>query len=156
MISEEEDVLDFVREIVTRYGGRESGLIAMLQDIQKRKGYLPEEDLALVASEVKIPLSRLFSLATFYKAFSLVPRGRHFINVCLGTACHVRGGMKILDKLERDLNIKSGETTPDNRFSLEKVRCVGCCGLAPVVVIDENFHGKMTQKKLDQVLKKYE
>ena len=128
----------------------------MLQDIQKEKGYLPEEDLTFVASEVKVPLSRLFSLATFYKAFSLVPRGRHLVNVCLGTACHVRGGAKLLDKLERDLDIKPGETTGDKRYSLEAVRCVGCCGLAPVVVIDENFHGKLNQKSLEKVLKLYE
>ena len=148
--------MESVRKIVESYGKRESGLIAILQDIQIEKGYLPEEDLAIIASEVKIPISRLFSLATFYKAFSLVPRGRHLINVCLGTACHVRGGVRILDKLERDLRIKTGETTQNKRFSLEAVRCVGCCGLAPVVVIDGNFHGKLTQKKLDKVLELYE
>ncbi len=145
-----------IQKIVERYGSNESGLIAILQDIQKEKGYLPEKDLLFVASKVKVPLSRLFSLATFYKAFSLIPRGRHTINVCLGTACHVRGGARLLDKLERDLNIKTGETTADNRFTLEAVRCVGCCGLAPVVVIDENFHGKLNQKSLDKVLKMYE
>ena len=148
--------MESVRKIVESYGKRESGLIAILQDIQIEKGYLPEEDLAIIASEVKVPISRLFSLATFYKAFSLVPRGRHLINVCLGTACHVRGGVRILDKLERDLRIKTGETTQNKRFSLEAVRCVGCCGLAPVVVIDGNFHGKLTQKKLDKVLELYE
>lgn len=148
--------LETVHRIIEKYGREEAGLIAMLQDIQKDKGYLPEEDLSLIASEVKIPLSRLFSLATFYKAFSLVPRGRHFIDVCLGTACHVRGGANILDKLERDLGVKTGETTKDRRFTLEAVRCVGCCGLAPVVVIDGNFHGKLTQRKVEQVLKKYE
>lgn len=145
-----------VHRVIEKYGRREAGLIPMLQDLQKEKGYLPEEDLAVVATEVKVPLSRLFSLATFYKAFSLVPRGRHLINVCLGTACHVRGGARLLDKLERDLNVKPGETTDDNRFSLEAVRCVGCCGLAPVVVIDENFHGKLNQRGLEKVLKLYE
>lgn len=145
-----------IHDVVEKYGRREGGLIAMLQDIQKAKGYLPEEDLNVVSSEVGVPLSRLYSLATFYKAFSLVPRGRHSVNVCLGTACHVRGGAKLLDKLERDLEIKTGETTEDNRFSLEAVRCVGCCGLAPVVVIDDHFHGKLTQKSLEKVLKMYE
>lgn len=148
--------MESISDIVTKYGKREAGLIAMLQDIQKAKGYLPEEDLSFIASKVNVPVSRLFSLATFYKAFSLVPRGRHTINVCLGTACHVRGGSKLLDKLERDLKIKSGETTVDGRFSVEAVRCVGCCGLAPVVVIDENFHGKLNQKSLDKVLQMYE
>lgn len=151
-----EGCLESISDIVTKYGKREAGLIAMLQDIQRAKGYLPEEDLSFIASKVNVPVSRLFSLATFYKAFSLVPRGRHTINVCLGTACHVRGGSKLLDKLERDLKIKSGETTVDGRFSVEAVRCVGCCGLAPVVVIDENFHGKLNQKSLDKVLQMYE
>lgn len=148
--------MESVQQIVDKYGGLEAGLIAMLQDIQKDKGYLPEEDLSMIASRVRVPLSRLYSLATFYKAFSLVPRGRHCINVCLGTACHVRGGARLLDKLERDLEIGPGETTGDRRFTLEAVRCVGCCGLAPVVVIDENFHGKLNQKSLERVLKSYE
>jgi len=142
--------------VIEKYGKKEAGLIGILQDIQKAKGYLPEEDLSIVASEVNVPLSRLFALATFYKAFSLIPRGRHLINVCLGTACHVRGGAKLLDKLQRDLGIEPGETTADKRFSLEAVRCVGCCGLAPVVVIDEHFHGKLNQKNLEKVLTKYE
>lgn len=148
--------MESVQQIVGKYDKQEKGLIAMLQDIQKEKGYLPEEDLSEIAAEVSIPVSRLYSLATFYKAFSLVPRGRHTINVCLGTACHVRGGARLLDKLERDLNIKQGETTEDGRFTVEAVRCVGCCGLAPVVVIDENFHGKLNQKSMEKVLKLYE
>ena len=148
--------MESVHQVIERYGKQEAGLIGILQDIQKAKGYLPEEDLKIVASEVKVPLSRLFSLATFYKAFSLIPRGRHMVNVCLGTACHVRGGAKLLDKLQRDLDIEPGETTADKRFSLEAVRCVGCCGLAPVVVIDEHFHGKLNQNRLEKVLTKYE
>ena len=147
--------MEFIQQVVDKYGTGEAGLIGMLQDIQKEKGYLPEEDLATIADKVRVPLSRLYSLATFYKAFSLVPRGRHTINVCLGTACHVRGGAKLLDKLERDLQIPPGETTEDGRFTLEAVRCVGCCGLAPVVVIDEHFHGKLNQKGLEKVLKQY-
>jgi NADH-quinone oxidoreductase subunit E len=148
--------LESVFRIIEKYGAKEAGLIPMLQDIQKEKGYLPEEDLAIIASKVRIPLSRMYSLVTFYKALSLVPRGRHCINVCLGTACHVRGGARILDRLEQDLGVKSSETTPDNRFTLEAVRCVGCCGLAPVIVIDDNFHGKLNQNKLKKVLKSYE
>ena len=148
--------MESVRKIVQRYGKRESGLIAMLQDIQKEEGYLPREALELVATEVGVPLTRLYSLATFYKAFSLIPRGRHCINVCTGTACHVRGAEKLMDKLERDLGIEPGQTTEDGRFSLAGVRCIGCCGLAPVIVIDENFHGKLAQKDLDKVLSQYE
>ncbi len=145
-----------VKQIVERYNKRERSLIAMLQDIQKEKGYLPKEALKIVAAEVSVPLSRLYSLATFYKAFSLTPRGRHTINVCTGTACHVRGAAKLVEKLERDLGIRNGETTADERFTLEEVRCVGCCGLAPVMVIDENFHGKLTQKDIGKVLEKYQ
>jgi len=148
--------LKSVKQIVERYNKRERSLIAMLQDIQKEKGYLPKEALKIVAAEVSVPLSRLYSLATFYKAFSLTPRGRHTINVCTGTACHVRGAAKLVEKLERDLGIRNGETTADERFTLEEVRCVGCCGLAPVMVIDENFHGKLTQKDIGKVLEKYQ
>lgn len=148
--------MEFVHSIVENYRKQESGLIAMLQDIQKKEGYLPQEALKIVASEVQVPLSRLYQLATFYKSFSLIPRGRHTISVCTGTACHVRGAEKLMDKLERDLGIKEGGTTEDDRFSLEGVRCVGCCGLAPVIVIDENFHGKLSQKDIDKVLEKYE
>ena len=148
--------MENIVKIVDRYGKREAGLIAILQDIQKEEGYLPKEALKIVAREVRVPMSRLYQLATFYKAFSLIPRGRHTISVCTGTACHVRGSDKLMDKLERDLNIEEGGTTEDDRFSLEGVRCVGCCGLAPVIVIDGNFHGKLTQKDLDKVLATYE
>jgi NADH-quinone oxidoreductase subunit E len=146
--------LSAIDKIMQKYGKKQSELIPILQDIQKNKGYLPEEELSIVSKEFKVPLSRLYSLATFYKVFSLRPKGRHTINVCLGTACHVKGGAKLLDKLKRDLQINPGETSPDKRFTLEAVRCVGCCGLAPVVVIDGEFHGKLNQKKLEKVLEK--
>ena len=97
----------------------------------------------------------MYSISTFYKAVSLKPRGEHLIDFWLGTACHVRGGMNILERLERDLGIKNGETTYDEKFSLKSVRCVGCCGLAPVVVIDEEFFGKLTQDKIPKILNKY-
>ncbi|MBN2417166.1 NADH-quinone oxidoreductase subunit NuoE [bacterium] len=148
--------MEAVHRIIENYGKRDRSLIAMLQDIQREKGYLPREALKIVADEVNVPLSRLYSLATFYKAFSLVPRGRHIVHVCTGTACHVRGAVKLIDKLEQTLEIKNGETTADGRFTLEEVRCVGCCGLAPVIVIDEEFHGKLTQKDVGKVLEKYE
>jgi len=104
---------------------------------------------------MNVPLTRVYSISTFYKAFSLKPRGKHLINVCLGTACHVRGGMKILERLERELGIKNEETTYDEKFSLKSVRCVGCCGLAPVIVIDNEFHGNLTQEMIPKVLAKY-
>ncbi len=142
-------------EIMARYHYRDSALIAILQDIQKQFNYLPQNLLRYVALRMNVPLTRVYSISTFYKAFSLKPRGKHLINVCLGTACHVRGGMKILERLERELGIKNEETTYDEKFSLKSVRCVGCCGLAPVIVIDNEFHGNLTQEMIPKVLAKY-
>lgn len=148
--------MESVQKIVEKYDKRASALIAILQDIQREEGYLPKEALVWVAKELQVPLSRIYALATFYHSFSLTPRGRHCLNVCTGTACHVRGAEKLMDKLERDLDIKQGETTEDGRFTLQGVRCVGCCGLAPVMVVDENFHGKLAQKDLEKILARYE
>lgn len=145
-----------IDDILSRHRYDQSMLISYLQDIQDELNYLPQEALRFVARQVNVALPRVYGIATFYKGFSLVPRGRHMIHVCLGTACHVRGGANILDSLERELGIRAGETTYDDRFSLESVRCVGCCGLAPVVVIDGKFHGKLTQEKVSQVLGGYE
>jgi len=144
-----------VSEILTRYQGDSSSIIAILQDIQEDFSYLPPPVLKTISHELGIPLSRILSLATFYKAFSLKPKGKHPIHVCLGTACHVRGAQRIIEKFERDLGIKSGETSADREFSLDAVRCVGCCGLAPVVMIGEDVHGKVTQTKIPGLLKKY-
>jgi NADH-quinone oxidoreductase subunit E len=144
-----------VSEILTRYQGDSSSIIAILQDIQEDFSYLPPPVLKIVSHELGIPLSRILSLATFYKAFSLKPKGKHPIHVCLGTACHVRGAQRIIEKFERDLGLKSGETSADREFSLDAVRCVGCCGLAPVVMIGEDVHGKVTQTKIPGLLKKY-
>jgi NADH:ubiquinone oxidoreductase subunit E len=142
-------------EIMARYQFRDAALIAILQDIQKRFNYLPQNLLRYVALRMNVPLTRVYSISTFYKAFSLKPRGKHLINVCLGTACHVRGGMKIMERLERDLGIKNEETTYDEKFSLKSVRCVGCCGLAPVIMIGDEFHGNLTQEMIPKVLAKY-
>jgi len=142
-------------EIMARYHYQDSALIAILQDIQKRFNYLPQELLRYIALRMDVPLTRVYGISTFYKAFSLKPRGEHLIDVCLGTACHVRGGMNILEKLERELGVKNGETTYDEKFSLKSVRCVGCCGLAPVVVIDDEFHGKLNQEMIPKILGRY-
>ncbi len=144
-----------IHRIVHQYGKKEVGLIPILQDIQKEKGYLPESALLCVAEELKIPISRIYALATFYKAFSLVPKGRYSIHVCLGTACHVKGAPKILDALERELNIQIGETTRDGLFDIEGVRCLGCCGLAPVITIGNDLYGGVTQAKLIRIINKY-
>jgi len=144
-----------VSEILGKYQADESSLIAILQDIQEEYSYLPREVLTLISKEMNIPLSRVLSLATFFKAFSLKPKGKHPVHVCLGTACHVRGAQLVLEKFERELGIKSGETTDDYLFSLDAVRCVGCCGLAPVVQVGEEVHGKITPARVAGVVKKY-
>jgi NADH:ubiquinone oxidoreductase subunit E/CheY-like chemotaxis protein len=148
--------LEAIDEILTRHRFSESMIISYLQDIQKELNYLPQEAIRFVARRINVSLPRVYGIATFYKTFSLIPRGRHIINVCLGTACHVRGGANLLLSFERELGISAGETTYDNRFSLESVRCVGCCGLAPVFIIDGKFYGKMTQEKIPQILDAHE
>lgn len=144
-----------VLEIIERWDKRSDLTIEMMHDIQSEFNYLPEEALNQISDEVGVPLSNLYRIATFFKIFSLTPRGRHFIKVCIGTACHVQGGTKILERLERDLNIKSGETTDDLNFSLLAVNCLGCCGLAPVVTVDEDVYGKVTLSRTPGILKKY-
>jgi NADH:ubiquinone oxidoreductase subunit E/ActR/RegA family two-component response regulator len=145
-----------IDEILSRGRFSDSMLISYLQDIQKDLRYLPQDALRFVARRVNVSLPRVYGIATFYKAFSLRPRGRHMVHVCLGTACHVRGGGKLLESFERLLGIPAGETTYDDRFSLDSVRCVGCCGLAPVFMVDGHFYGKMSQEKIPQVVSRYE
>jgi len=144
-----------VSGIIEKYEGDSSALIAILQDVQAEYRYLPQDALAQIAEGLSVPLSQTYSLATFFKAFSLEPKGKYAINVCLGTACHVRGGPRILEKLERDLGVKAGETTADLNFSLDEVHCLGCCGLAPVVTVNEDLYGKLSLTKLPRILKKY-
>ncbi len=141
--------------IIRQYGGRESAILAILQDIQAEEKYLPKETLEYVSQRMQISLGQVFRIATFYNALSLKPRGRHKIDVCLGTACHVRGGERILSKLERDLGVSVGETTKDKRFTLESVHCVGCCSLGPVAVIDGDVFGRLSQDKVPALLKDF-
>ncbi len=144
-----------IDNVIEQYGAKESALLAILQDIQTEEKYLPKEALEYVSQKMQIPLAQVFRLATFYNALSLKPRGRHKVDVCLGTACHVRGGEKILDKMERDLGISVGETTKDKRFTLESVHCVGCCSLGPVAVIDGEVFGRLAQDKVPALLKEF-
>jgi len=130
-------------------------LVAILQDIQAEHNYLPRESLEEVSKGLCVPLSQVYSVATFFKALSLEPRGRHLINVCLGTACHVRGAVRVLEAMERELAISSGETTKDLRFTLETVNCVGACALGPVVIVDGEYHGQMKAEKAKDVLADY-
>jgi len=141
--------------IIEQYGGRKPAILSILQDIQTRERYLPKDSLEYVSQKMGIPLAHIFRIATFYNALSLKPRGRHKIDVCLGTACHVRGGNKIMEKFERDLGIPVGETTKDNEFTLESVRCLGCCSLGPVAVVDGNVFGRLTQEKVPGLLKEF-
>ena len=147
--------LDRVDEILLKHNFDESAVTAMLQQIQEEVGYLPLHALLHVSERLGVPASRMQALGTFYKSFSLIPTGRHKVGVCMGTACHIRGGMQVLDKLERELGVKTGGTTPDRRFTLESVRCLGCCSLAPVVRVGQKVHGRMNQLKAAKALRKY-
>jgi len=144
-----------VAAIVDEYKSDKGQLISILQDVQAELHYLPKETLIQVSDTMDIPLSRVYSVATFFKAFSLKPRGKHLIDVCLGTACHVRGAPKLLDQIERSLRTSRGETTNDLKFTLETVNCMGCCALGPVVRIDGKYFGQMGPGKVDPLLAGY-
>lgn len=133
-----------VDEIIRSYDSDMTNGLAILQDIQHEYNYLPRQALELVAARVGLPPGHVYRLATFFKAFSLNPKGEHQCKVCLGTACHVKGGALIMEMLEKELGIKAGNTTADGKFSLEGVRCLGACALAPIVVIDDEPLGQMT------------
>jgi NADH-quinone oxidoreductase subunit E len=141
--------------IVSDNGHSADSLISILQDIQSEYHYLPEEALREVAKKLDLPLIQVYGVATFFKAFSLEPQGKHKCSVCLGTACHVRGASSVLDELERRLGIRSGQTTEDMQFTLESVNCLGACALGPVVVVDGEYHGQMNAGKLKKVMAKY-
>ena len=143
-----------VAAIVGKYGNRDS-LVSILQDIQSEYHYIPEDALRVVAGQLDLQLIQVYGVATFFKAFSLKPRGEHIVSVCLGTACHIRDGQRLVDKMERDYGIKPGETTEDMRFTFETVNCLGCCALGPVVVVDGKYEGQMNADKLDHVLREY-
>ena len=148
--------LAFIDEVIGRYGGKADYTLQMLLDINNEFNYLPEEALRHLGDKVGMPQVQVYSLATFFKAFSLEPRGRHIISMCLGTACHVKGGAQIAKRLTRDLGIEDGETTEDMRYSLSSVRCLGACALAPVMVIDGETHSKLTVDDLPDILDGYE
>jgi len=144
-----------VGKVLKKYQQDKAMLVSILQDVQAEYRYLPQEALEEVSHGLDVPMSQVYSVATFFKAFSLEPRGRHLVNVCVGTACHVRGAVRVLDKLERDLNLQPGETSSDLKYSLETVNCVGACALGPIVIIDEEYHGGMDTDKVESVLKNY-
>jgi NADH-quinone oxidoreductase subunit E len=144
-----------IETILQRHPQDPSSIIQVMLDIQNELCYLPRDVLDHVSEQLHVPLSRTYNLATFYKAFSLKPKGKFPIAVCTGTACHVQGAVRILDQIQRELGIKEGETTADKKFSVESVRCLGCCGLAPVVTVGKNLHGKVPASKVTKILKQY-
>jgi NADH-quinone oxidoreductase subunit E len=145
-----------IDQIVDQYHADPSYLIQVLLDIQSEAHWLPKEALERVGERLKVPLTWIQHIATFYKAFSLVPKGRHEIHICMGTACHVRGATRVLDTVQELTGIKPGETDLDLKFSLQTVNCLGCCALGPVMEIDGKTHGKMAPGKAADVLKHYE
>ena len=147
---------DKIDQIIEKHQSDASALIQILLEIQRENRWLPKEALERVARKLKVPFNRVQHIVTFYKAFSLVPKGRHEIHVCTGTACHVRGAPRLLNSIQDLTGISPGETDLDMKFSLETVGCVGCCALGPVMIIDGEYHGKMAPDKSEDVLKNYE
>jgi len=141
--------------VVKKYNNDSSMLVSILQDTQTEIGYLPKEALIDLHELLNVPLTQVYSVATFFKAFSLVPRGRHQISVCMGTACHVRGSERILETFERELNIKAGESDENLDFTLETVNCVGACALGPIVIVDEKYNGEMRIESVKPLVDKY-
>jgi len=148
-------VAAIVNRIVEEYRYDKSMLIQVLLRLQKSFGWLPMEMLLEVSKQMEVPLSQVYQIATFYKAFSITPRGRHLIRVCMGTACKVRGAPNILDKIQRTLNIERDQTTPDGRFTLETINCAGCCALGPVVTVDGEYHGNVKTHNVEKILEQY-
>ena len=145
-----------VDEIIDRYPAQQGVLIQLLLDMQSEFKWIPKEAVQRINERFQIPISQVYRVASFYKAMSLTPRGKHVVSVCLGTACHVRGGPRIMDKVEESLEIKAGETTQDMKFTLERVNCLGCCAIGPVVVVDSDYYGKVAPVKVKEVLKSYD
>jgi NADH-quinone oxidoreductase subunit E len=145
-----------IAKVLKRFGRKKENLIPILQQIQKRLGYLPAEAMQEVAQFLGIPETDVYSVATFYNQFRLTPPGKHSVRVCLGTACHMKGGYIILDAWKRRLGIESGQTTSDRRFDLDTVACVGCCAMAPVTITDNKVEGKVSPTRVDGILLAYQ
>ena len=144
-----------INEILAKFPEVKGNLIGILHEIQNHFHYLPEEELRYVAKRTGVPITQIYSIVNFYNRFSLKPKGKNEICVCLGTACHVKGAEKVMNEMQRVLSIKAGETTDDMNFTLEEVRCIGACSLAPAVVVNEDTHGKVTPRQVGQLLAKY-
>ena len=150
-----ESKINFVKEVCKSFGNKAGEVINVLHKVQGEFGYLPAEVQELVAKELNIPVSRVYGIVSFYSFFTMTPKGEHPISVCLGTACYVRGAEKVLDEIKRILGINVGEVTPDGKFSLTCLRCVGACGLAPVIEVGDKVYGRMTPDRVKEVLAEY-
>lgn len=148
--------MEKIDQIIERHDDEASNLLQIMLDIQSENNWLPQEALNRVSERLSVPMTRVQHIATFYKAFSLLPKGRHKVHICVGTACHVRGATRILDTIEDATGIKPGETDLDLKFSVETVNCLGCCALGPVMEVDGKVHGKMSPVKTFETLKTYE
>jgi len=153
--SQEDPRLAELKEFIVSHKDTKGALIPVMHKVQTLYGFLPEDVLLIVSDELKVPMTEIYGVASFYSFFSLVPKGEHIIRVCLGTACYVKGSQLIIDEISKDLNIQVGETTPDGKFTLEACRCLGACGLAPAMIIGEKVYGRLTPEKIAGILAEY-
>ncbi len=156
VVEVEIDYMELDNIIEEEFSNDQENLIMIIQAIQRRYNYLPRPTLTYLSTKIGVPLTQIYGVATFYSTFSLEPRGRNIISICLGTACHVRGGERVRERIEDALDIGDRETTEDQRYTLETVRCVGCCSLGPVIKINENTHGHISSDQVDKILDQYE
>ena len=147
--------MEKLEHILMEHKDQQGALMPVLHETQELFGYIPEDAQKRISEVLNIPLAEIYGVATFYSRFTLKPRGQHTISVCLGTACYVKNAQGVLDKLKEELNVKEGETTEDGKFTLEATRCLGCCGLAPVMMINEDVFGKLVPDDIPEILKKY-
>ena len=148
--------IEKIDQIIDKHQCEAGSLIQILLDIQSENHWLPRKALDRVSEKLHVPMSKIQHITTFYKSFSMVPRGRHEVHVCMGTACHVRGAQRVLDTVQDQIGIKAGETDVELKFSLETVNCIGCCALGPVMVVDGEYHGNIAPSQIENVLKNYE
>jgi len=147
--------MEKLEDLILEHKDQKGALIPILHEAQELFGYIPEEAMKRISEVLNIPVAEIFGVATFYSRFTLTPRGKHTISVCLGTACYVKNSKGVLERLEKELNVKTGGTTADGKFTLEATRCLGCCGLAPVMTIGEDVYGKLVPDDIPDIVKKY-
>jgi NADH-quinone oxidoreductase subunit E len=148
--------LERVNQVIDKYGGEQGSLIQILLDVQQAQKWISPDAARLISERTNLPITQVYRVASFYKALSLKPRGRHLVKVCLGTACHVRGGVGVMDRVSQVTGLEDGGTTPDMRFTVERVNCLGCCALGPIVAVNGDYHGKMEPEKVPAILENYQ